>query len=68
MTCSDTTMRQGSAAFLHRGTGHVSGWQFAICMNPKILIEGRRKLTVRGGKQWVCPACVRARDAQKACA
>ena len=61
---SDTSTRSQHSAFAVMGTGHHSGWQCAICLGRKSQIAGRRKLRVRGGQQWVCPACVRAKEAQ----
>jgi hypothetical protein len=61
---SDDNMRSSVTAFAPMGMGHHSGWQCAICMGRKTLTLGRRKLRVRGGKQWVCAGCVRTKDAQ----
>ena len=61
---SDTSTRRQHSSFAPMGMGHHSGWQCAICMGRKTLTLGRRKLLVRGGKQWVCPPCVRMKGAQ----
>jgi hypothetical protein len=61
---SDNVIPRKEPGFRAAGTGLVGTFMCAKCDRSRQLL-GRRKLFVRGVKQWVCGCCVNSKETER---